>query len=141
MRQHHYDHDDDRYNHQHHLDHYPNREYDRQHLHHHQCHHHDCHARQTLIRQAAVVAEATTFSNDVISSASATAAWEASMQERQRLWDIEVLANTAKQRYLSTATNVNDNVGAIMMRKHDLDRSDALVRVRDSLALVSKRSR
>jgi hypothetical protein len=63
------------------------------------------------------------------------------MRERQIVWDAEVLANTAKKRYLSAESNINASVGDIMTRKHDLDRSDALVRVRGLPMLVTKRGR
>jgi hypothetical protein len=97
--------------------------------------------RAHFTRRAAIVAEATTFADCAVSDEDVAAAWEACMQERQIVWDAEVLANTAKKRYLSAELNINASVGEIMTRRHDLDRSDALVRVRGLPILVSKRSR
>ena len=98
-------------------------------------------ARAHFTCRAAAVAEATTFADCAVSDEDVAAAWEASMHQRQIVWDAEVLANTAKKRYLSAELNINASVGDIMNQRHDLDRSDAFVRVRGSPMLVSKRSR
>jgi hypothetical protein len=90
---------------------------------------------------SAVVAEATVFAADVVSSSTAAAAWEVAMGCRRNVWDSETLANNAKDRFLSAATNINALVCEVMVAKHGHSRSDAFVTALDTWVTVSKRPR